>query len=236
MLKVIAISLLFNGGNIAINNVSNFMPYTDYRCITSPTSIQYKMQQEAKTNDQGLRVLDDKCMVALYKEPETKKEPEKVKEPEQVKEPEKKQEPEYLAQDDTLSNVIIAPAIDEKELEKNITVKPITGLRRSSKKVDKPVKVNDSGNKYNLGDVLTLNINGQTYDVIVSDVRTTPNTENVIEFIVDTDKLSKEVKRSGSCLSIFNVNNYFVDVNNNFVDENNYFVNENNYFKSGASR
>lgn len=232
MLKVIAISLLFNGGNIAINNVSNFMPYTDYRCITSPTSIQYKMQQEAKTNDQGLRVLDDKCMVALYNAPETKKEPEKVKEPEQVKEPENEKEPESLAQDDTLSNVIIAPVIDDRELEKNITAKYINGLQRNYKadnKVGNSGKVNDSGNKYNLGDVLTLNINGQTYDVIVSDVRTTPNTENVIEFIVDTDKLSKEVKRSGSCLSIFNVNNYFVDVNNNFVDEN-------NYFKSGASR
>ena len=205
MLKVIAISLLFSGGNTAIDNVSNFMPYTDYRCITSTTSVQYKMQQEATTNDQGIRVIDNKCMVALYNAPETKKEPDKEKKPEK---PEKPKEPELKIDKNT--DEVPAPLVEEDDdILSNVIVAPVVELERDYKYPNSK-KVNDK-NKYNLGDVLTLNINGQTYDVIVSDVRTTPNTENVIEFIVDTDKLSKEVKQSGSCLSVFTVNNYIFD-------------------------
>ena len=42
-----------------------FKTFMDYKTITDQTSTQWQMQQEAETNDDGLRILNDKYMVAM---------------------------------------------------------------------------------------------------------------------------------------------------------------------------
>ena len=44
---------------------TSFKSYMDYRAITNTESRQYKLQQEAYTDDYGLRMYDDMYMVAL---------------------------------------------------------------------------------------------------------------------------------------------------------------------------
>ena len=44
---------------------SSFKAYMDYRCITDTTSVQYELQQQAYTDDRGLRRIGDDYCVAL---------------------------------------------------------------------------------------------------------------------------------------------------------------------------
>ena len=44
---------------------SDFKSYMDYRCITDTRSDQYKLQRDAFTDDNGLRMIDDYYCVAL---------------------------------------------------------------------------------------------------------------------------------------------------------------------------
>lgn len=58
-------------------------------------------------------------------------------------------------------------------------------------------------NNYQVGDNLILKIDENSYNVVVGDVRATNDTSDVIEFIVDVNKISTETKQSGNCLSCF---------------------------------
>lgn len=44
---------------------SSFKAWMDYRTITDKASVQYEMQQEATTDDNGMRVYNDMYMIAL---------------------------------------------------------------------------------------------------------------------------------------------------------------------------
>ncbi len=44
---------------------TNFKAYTDYRCITSRSSAQWKIRQQSYTDENGLRKVDDYYCIAL---------------------------------------------------------------------------------------------------------------------------------------------------------------------------
>ena len=46
---------------------SSFKAYTDYRCLSAKTSKQYRLQQRAYTDSQGLRRLNGYYMIAIGK-------------------------------------------------------------------------------------------------------------------------------------------------------------------------
>lgn len=50
---------------ISAVKVSSFKSYMDYRCITSKGSVAYKLQQQAITDENGLRKIDDYYCVAM---------------------------------------------------------------------------------------------------------------------------------------------------------------------------
>ena len=128
MMKMIAVSLMSINDLLAIHTVDNFMPFMDYRYITDKTSLQYKVQSDAITDENGFRKIDNKYIVALHYD------------------------------------------------------------------------VNSQ--KYNIRDILFLNVDGKIKEVIVGDLRPVKGTENVVEFVVDTKKINKNVKVSGNCISI----------------------------------
>lgn len=51
--------------NVEVCSTSTFKSWMDYRAITSRSSIQYKLQTIATTNEHGFRVVDDKVLVAM---------------------------------------------------------------------------------------------------------------------------------------------------------------------------
>lgn len=52
-------------GSLWNSSNSSFKAYMDYRTITSKTSKQYKLQQQATTNEYGVRQVDGKILVAV---------------------------------------------------------------------------------------------------------------------------------------------------------------------------
>lgn len=50
---------------IEIPNYSGFKSWEDYRCITMTSSMQYKLQQYAETNDLGIREVDGRYCIAV---------------------------------------------------------------------------------------------------------------------------------------------------------------------------
>lgn len=50
---------------VPTNINTSFKSYMDYRCITNVSSIQYQLQQQAYTDDKGLRKIGDDYCVAL---------------------------------------------------------------------------------------------------------------------------------------------------------------------------
>ena len=54
---------------------------------------------------------------------------------------------------------------------------------------------------YDLREDLILCIGGSAYNCIVGDIR--PAYDDKIEFIVDKDKISKKIRKSGNCFSRF---------------------------------
>lgn len=50
---------------IVPNVDTSFMAYMDYRCITDETTIQWKMQQQAYTDENGFRKIGDDYCIAL---------------------------------------------------------------------------------------------------------------------------------------------------------------------------
>lgn len=44
---------------------TSFKAYMDWECITNTRSVQWQLQQDAETNENGLRIYDDCYMVAM---------------------------------------------------------------------------------------------------------------------------------------------------------------------------
>ena len=56
-------SLVISSTDIGIDN--SFKAYMDYRTITDTNSLQYQLQEEAWTDENGFRRYDDRYMIAL---------------------------------------------------------------------------------------------------------------------------------------------------------------------------
>lgn len=66
MKKILIIMLIIL--TVPINSFAgNFKAYTDYRCLSLKMSKQYKLQQKACTDSQGLRRLNNYYMIAIGK-------------------------------------------------------------------------------------------------------------------------------------------------------------------------
>ena len=62
--KLIATAMMFSA--FAVPKIdTDFKSYMDYRCITNTSSAQYKLQQEAETDENGLRTVDGYYMIAV---------------------------------------------------------------------------------------------------------------------------------------------------------------------------
>jgi len=59
---IIAVMLIIIPLNVY---ASSFKAYTDYRCLSAKTSKQYRLQQRAYTDSQGLRRLNGYYMIAI---------------------------------------------------------------------------------------------------------------------------------------------------------------------------
>ena len=65
---VLDIDPIFNDNSVTYelpNLDTSFKTYMDYRCITDTDSMQYKLQQNAWTDEDGIRRLDEAYMVAM---------------------------------------------------------------------------------------------------------------------------------------------------------------------------